>query len=301
MLMWKSTISDKQKVKNWFNKIVFEKNKSSTESILTIKNLSFSYNKKKKVLNDISLDIKKGELVALVGKNGAGKTTLAKILCGFEKQSSGQLYYKSESMDDLSIKERADKIGYVMQNPNKMISKVMIFYEVALGLQTRGYSPEELKVNVEEVLKVCGLYQYRNWPISALSYGQRKRVTIASILVLDPEVLILDEPTAGQDFKHYSDIMEFLLSLHNRGLTIIMITHDMHLMLEYGQRCIVLCDGNIIADDTSANVLSNDEITEKAALKRTSLYDLAELCDLKDGQNFVDYFIQYDRKVRYDG
>ena len=295
------TVSDKQKVKNWFNKIVFEKNKSSTESILTIKNLSFSYNKKKKVLNDISLDIKKGELVALVGKNGAGKTTLAKILCGFEKQSSGQLYYKSESMDDLSIKERADKIGYVMQNPNKMISKVMIFDEVALGLQTRGYSPEEIKVKVEEVLKVCGLYQYRNWPISALSYGQRKRVTIASILVLDPEVLILDEPTAGQDFKHYSDIMEFLLSLHNRGLTIIMITHDMHLMLEYGQRCIVLCDGNIIADDTSANVLSNDEITEKAALKRTSLYDFAELCDLKDGQNFVDYFIQYDRKVRYDG
>ena len=188
-----------------------------------------------------------------------------------------------------------------MQNTNKMISKVMIFDEVALGLQTRGYSPEEIKVKVEEVLKVCGLYQYRNWPISALSYGQRKRVTIASILVLDPEVLILDEPTAGQDFKHYSDIMEFLLSLHNRGLTIIMITHDMHLMLEYGQRCIVLCDGNIIADDTSANVLSNDEITEKAALKRTSLYDLAELCDLKDGQNFVDYFIQYDRKVRYDG
>lgn len=201
-------------------------------------------------------------------------------------------------MADLSIKERADRIGYVMQNPNQMISKSFIFDEVALGLRMRGVAEEEVRQRVEETLKVCGLYPFRKWPVSALSFGQKKRVTIASILVLDPEMLILDEPTAGQDFRHYTEIMEFLLSLHERGITVIMITHDMHLMLEYARRAVVFSNGQIIADDTSANILTNPEIIRRASLKETSLYDLALLCRIDDPGRFVQHFIDYDREER---
>ena len=155
-----------------------------------------------------------------------------------------------------------------MQNPNQMISKAMIFDEVALGLQVRGVTEEETKERVYETLKICGLYPYRNWPVSALSFGQKKRVTIASILVLKPELLILDEPTAGQDYRHYTEIMEFIKDINEQyGITIIMITHDIHLMLEYADRAVVLADGRLIADDTPAKVLTNEDIASKAYLK----------------------------------
>ena len=197
-----------------------------------------------------------------------------------------------------SIKERSEKIGMVMQNPNQMISKTMIFDEVALGLKVRGINEEKIKEKVYDTLKICGLYEFRNWPISALSYGQKKRVTIASMLVLNPEVLILDEPTAGQDFKHYTEIMEFLCDLNKQGITIIMITHDMHLMLEYTNRAIVLCEGEKLMDDSSYKVLTNNEIIKKANLKETSLYELAVKTDLKEPKQFVKKFIDYDRRYR---
>jgi energy-coupling factor transport system ATP-binding protein len=200
----------------------------------------------------------------------------------------------------LSIKERADNIGYVMQNPNQMISKPFIFDEVALGLRNRGVSEEIITKKVEEVLKICGLYPFRKWPVSALSFGQKKRVTIASILALDPKILILDEPTAGQDYRHYTEIMEFLYDLHKRGITVIMITHDMHLMLEYAKRAVVFSGGKVIADDTSAKILTNPEIIKAANLKETSLYDLAILCDIENPSQFVQHFIDYEKEVKHD-
>ena len=203
-----------------------------------------------------------------------------------------------EDLMTFSIKECADRVGYVMQNPNQMISKTMIFDEIALGLKMRGLSEEAIREKVESVMKICGLYEFRKWPVSALSYGQKKRVTIASILALDPDIIILDEPTAGQDFRHYTDIMEFLKDINSRGITIIMITHDMHLMLEYAERALVFTDGRIIADDTSAAILTNPKITEKASLKETSLYHLALMCGIEDPSEFVQHFINYDREVR---
>lgn len=197
-----------------------------------------------------------------------------------------------------SVKERADKIGYVMQNPNQMLCKVMIFDEVALGLRSRHADEELVKERVEKALKICGLYPFRNWPVSALSFGQKKRVTIASILALDPEIIILDEPTAGQDFRHYTEIMEFLKELNEQGLTIVMITHDMHLMLEYATRAVVFCDGGIVGDDTSANILTEPKIVEMASLKETSLFELAVLCGIEEPRKFVQRFIDYDREVR---
>ena len=288
-------------VRNWFGKVKLNKKASDGEPMLTIRDLSFAYTQGQPVLSHIDFSISRGEMVALVGKNGAGKSTLASLICGFMQPDEGAIYLNGEDLSGYSIKERGEKIGLVMQSPNQMISKPMIYDEVALGLRVRGVAEDEIKERVFETLKICGLYPYRNWPVSALSFGQKKRVTIASILVMNPEVLILDEPTAGQDFRHYTEIMEFLRRIHEKlGITIIMITHDMHLMLEYTDRAIVIADGKMLADDTPAHILTNEEISDRAYLKKTSLYDLALQCGIEDPTAFVECFIQYEREVGRD-
>ena len=288
-------------VRNWFGKVKLNKKAPDGEPMLTIRDLSFAYTQGQPVLSHIDFSISRGEMVALVGKNGAGKSTLASLICGFMQPDEGAIYLNGEDLSGYSIKERGEKIGLVMQSPNQMISKPMIYDEVALGLRVRGAAEDEIKERVFETLKICGLYPYRNWPVSALSFGQKKRVTIASILVMNPEVLILDEPTAGQDFRHYTEIMEFLRRIHGKlGITIIMITHDMHLMLEYTDRAIVIADGKLLADDTPAHILTNEEISDRAYLKKTSLYDLALQCGIEDPTAFVECFIQYEREVGRD-
>jgi energy-coupling factor transport system ATP-binding protein len=238
-------------------------------------------------------------MLAIAGKNGAGKSTLSNLICGFIQPDTGTMELNGVDLTELSIRERGEQIGLVMQNPNQMISKAMIFDEVALGLTVRGVPEEEIKERVYQTLKICGLFEFRNWPVSALSFGQKKRVTIASVLVMNPAILILDEPTAGQDYRHYTEIMEFLKRINEQyGVTILMITHDMHLMLEYTDRAIVLADGRMLADDAPAAVLTNDAIVRQAYLKRTSLYDMALRCDLENPTNFVEYFIDYERKQR---
>ena len=288
----------KDNVKDWYSNIDESETEKEELNILEVENLSFSYSEEKQILKDVSFKVNKGDMISIVGKNGAGKSTISKLICGFYKPTSGRILFDGKDIANETIKERSEKIGFVMQNPNQMISKSMIFDEVALGLRVRGYSEEEVKERVYKTLRICGLYPFRNWPISALSFGQKKRVTIASILVLNPKVIILDEPTAGQDFKHYSEIMEFLVSLNKQGITIIMVTHDMHLMLEYTNNVIVLSDGEKIADDTAINILTNDCVIEKANLKETSLYELAKKCGIKDEKNFIKRFIDYDRRVR---
>lgn len=285
-------------LESWADGVVNEEVKESIEPLLELKNVNFEYSKNKKVLKDISFKINKGEMVSIVGRNGAGKSTISRLICGFYHPTSGEILFEGNNLKNSTIKERAEKIGLVMQNPNQMISKTMIFDEVALGLQIRGITEDETKRRVYEALKICGLYEFRNWPISALSFGQKKRVTIASILVLNPELIILDEPTAGQDFKHYTEIMEFLKELNKKGVTIVMITHDMHLMLEYTDRSIVLSDGEKIAEDKAFRILTDDEVIEKANLKETSLYQLALKANLADPRDFVNKFIDYDRRTR---
>ncbi len=269
------------------------------DEILSFKDVSFSYDENSRmVLNNVGFAIRKGEMSAIVGKNGAGKSTLCKLICGFIKPVSGQIMIDGKDAAKESIFERAKTVGYVMQNPNQMISKPMIREEVGLGLELRGVEKSEIDRRVDEVLKVCGLYPFRNWPVSALSYGQKKRVTIASILVLEPQLLLLDEPTAGQDFRHYTEIMTFLQSLRDRGFTILMVTHDMHLMLEYAQRAIVLADGHLICDDTPERVLTDPAIIEPANLKETSLFTLAERAGLDDPLEFIRNFISHEKELR---
>lgn len=266
--------------------------------ILKADGLHFQYTKKRKILQDISFSIQEGEMVSIVGTNGAGKSTLAKLICGFVKEDQGRLYYGEEDMAGWTIKERSLKIGYVMQNPNQMICKPMIYDEVALGLRIRGVPEEEIEPKVEKALKICGLLPFKKWPVSALSFGQKKRVTIASVLVLEPQILILDEPTAGQDYHHYTEIMEFLKSLNSQGVTILMITHDMHLMLEYTPHAIVISGGRKIGDASSVEILTNESIAEQANLKVTSLYELALKAGIEDPSAFVQNFIDYERGTR---
>lgn len=292
----------RNQVNTWFRSVQLPLKDKQAETILEVRALSFAYTEGQPVLQDVDFKIQKGEMLSIVGKNGAGKSTLSNLICGFLTPAKGAVLLHGEDMKDLSIKERGEKIGLVMQNPNQMISKPMIYDEVALGLQVRGVAPDEVKDRVYETLKICGLYPFRNWPVSALSFGQKKRVSIASILVLNPEILILDEPTAGQDYRHYTEIMEFLKKINEeQGITIIMITHDMHLMLEYTDRAIVIADGRMIADDTPSRILTNEQIADTAYLKKTSLYELAVKCGISEPSALVERFIADDRLRRENG
>ena len=294
----KLTDAQIQLVRNWFDKLPTVEKEPNHEVLLRVENIDFRYEGGHHALRGISLTIHKGEMLSIVGTNGAGKSTFSKVVCGFEMPQCGTLELSGTDLSTYSIKERADHIGYVMQNPNQMISKTQIFDEVALGLRNRGVAEDEIRARVEETLKICGLYPFRNWPVSALSYGQKKRVTIASILVLRPEMILLDEPTAGQDLKHYTEIMDFLSQLNKQGVTVVLITHDMHLMLEYTPRAVVFHAGKVIADQSAAEVLNSPEIVTAAHLKETSLYHLSNYCGIDDPEEFTRRFIARDREVR---
>ena len=292
------TEEQKGQVAQWFSRQPSPAQEAERPVLLRAENIDFTYDTGHHALHGITALVHKGEMLSIVGTNGAGKSTFSKVICGFEKAQDGILELDGIDLNTLSIKERADHIGYVMQNPNQMISKTQIYDEVALGLRNRGLSEEEIRPRVEETLKICGLYPFRNWPVSALSYGQKKRVTIASILVLRPEMILLDEPTAGQDLKHYTEIMEFLKELNHQGVTVVLITHDMHLMLEYTPRAVVFNAGKVIADTSAAEVLNSPEIVEAAHLKETSLYHLSKLCGIPSAEEFTRRFIARDQEVR---
>ena len=289
----------KEKFQNWQKAQSQKILSQQTNSLLELDHVSCGYDQKL-ILKNLSMSIHQGEMVAIVGENGAGKSTLIKLICGFIPLQNGRMQFKGNDLTKESIKERADKIGYVMQNPNQMISQNIVFDEVALGLKLRGVNQETIQQKVHEVLKICGLFPFRNWPIQALSYGQKKRVTIASMLALEPEILILDEPTAGQDLAHYTQMMDFLEQLNRQGVTIILVTHDMHLMLEYTTRALVMVDGQVIADLTPAQLLTNQKLIDQASLKETSLYTLALKLHLENPSQFVQTFIDYEKanKVR---
>ena len=300
----KTLTCDYEQLKTWDSRIKIESADNSGEKpediALEARDVRFRYDDKgDEALKGISFKVQKGECIALVGRNGSGKSTLAKCICGFVNPDSGSIFFDGKDLSELSITQRAEKIGYVMQNPNQMISFPLIYEETAFGLKCRGFTETETKERVYESLKICGLYPFRNWPVNALSFGQKKRLTIASILVLRPSFIILDEPTAGQDYRHYTEFMEFLYKLNSDlKISLMLITHDMHLMLEYTTRALVLSEGERVADKKPYEVLTDDDIINKASLKRTSLYELALNARLDNPQVFVEKFIYYDRNQR---
>ena len=296
---WDGKLEAEQK-NGLLNGVIPQTEKAPRQNGLEIKDIHFRYpGQKEEALNGISFGVAGGECVGLVGRNGSGKSTMAKLICGFVKPDSGTIFYNGQNLAGLSIMERAEKIGHVMQNPNQMICFPMVYDETALALRTRNIPETEIKTRVYQALNICGLYPCRNWPVSALSYGQKKRLTIASILITRPSLMILDEPTAGQDYRHYTEFMEFLLGLNrDLGISLLLITHDMHLMLEYCTRAVVLSEGNFIADEAPFEILTDEEIIEKASLKKTSLYTLAMNAELPDPRGFVERYILFNRKER---
>ena len=284
----------------WYESVEIKTHIETGDEVLTIRNLDYEYYKNTPVLRNINLTIQEGEMLPIVGTNGAGKSTLAKLICKFENHSRDTVFFTGKDVFNQSISERASFVGYVMQNPNQMITQTQIYDEIASGLRLRKVPGAEIDERIDRVLEICGLTKFKKWPISALSYGQKKRVTIASILILDPKVIILDEPTAGQDYHHYTDIMKFLEKVNKLGVTIIMITHDMHLMLEYTRRSIVISDGVIVIDTDSTEVLTNPEIISKASLKETSLFHLANEVGITPPKSFVDRFLDYEAGLKYE-
>ncbi|MER2236982.1 MAG: ABC transporter ATP-binding protein [Psychrobacillus sp.] len=271
------------------------------EPVLTLDDISFHYGNHLDIIKNVSFQLHKGEMISLIGANGAGKSTLSSLICGFERPTEGTIYFEGFNAINDSIKERAHRVGFVLQNPNHMFSKQTVFDEVAFGLIQFGLSDREVNRRGEETLKTCGLYPFRNWPIAALSYGQKKRLSIASILIMEPPIILLDEPTAGQDYKHTTELMTFLEDLTKKGTSIILITHDMHLMTEYTDRAIVLTEGKILVDDSPAHILSNPSLILEANLKESSLYEIAKQLKIEHPSDFVEQFIQYDREVRFNG
>lgn len=288
----------KENLIKWAKANERENKEITTKPILEVENLIFNYpGRKKPAIDNISFTIKEGEMISVLGKNGAGKSTLAKIIMGINNPDSGKLILDGKNGFADTISSRSTKVGYVMQNPNHMISHAKIYDEVAFGLRQRKLDEKSINERVEKALKLCCLEKFINWPISALSYGQKKRVTIASILVMQPKILILDEPTAGQDYKRYKILMEFLKDLNKKtGITILFVTHDMHLALEYTPRALVMCDGNLLRDDFTSNIFSDESLLKKANLKQTSLYNLAKKAGIKKIPQFIEGFIQSEQK-----
>lgn len=289
---------EEEKLRQFFTEEREAVKENNEKPVVTFKDVSFSYDPGRKALNDISLEIKRGERVAIIGKNGAGKSTAAKLLCGIIRPDTGTITLDGTDIKGLSVKEIGEKVGYVMQDPNTMIVKDIIKDEVRMALDLRGMPADEADRRVQTALETCGLYRMRNWPVDSISYGQKKRVTVASMMALEPEVFILDEPTAGQDFRSYTDIMNFVNTLNREyGKTILFITHDMHLAIENTDRAIVFADGELIASDKVFSVLSDPDIISKASLKQTSLYTLAVKLNL-DPESAIRHFIEYERMVK---
>lgn len=264
---------------------------SQRQGVLSFKEVSFQYDERPLIQN-VSFDLVQGERIALIGENGAGKSTLAKLMCGILRPNSGNISLLSQDISAFSIAQIGQRIGLVMQNPNHMIAKQSVEEEIMFALRLRHKDENVIQSKLVEVLVMSDLKPMRRWPVKALSYGQKKRLTVAAILALSPDILILDEPTAGQDYAHYTEIMSFLESLHQQTqLTFIFITHDMHLAMEYTDRALVLSQGKLIFDGPTFIALSDESIMTQASLRPTSLLGLAKQTG-HDPATLAYHFIQ---------
>ncbi|HAS6058932.1 TPA: ABC transporter ATP-binding protein [Vibrio vulnificus] len=286
---------------DWFHQANTTNNHIRSETLLDVRNLTYSYDGEKNALEGVSFNVQRGEFVSILGKNGSGKSTITKLIMGVIEPDDGAMYLNGQDLSELTIFERSQKVGVVMQNPNHMISHHMIFDEVAFGLRNRGWDEPQVNDKVLEVLELCGLSKYRHWPIEALSYGQKKRVTIASILALEPKLLILDEPTAGQDYRNYTSMLSFIEKLNRElGITVVIISHDMHLVLEYTTRSIVIADSQLVADAPMTDVFSNPALLDRANLTTTSLYELATRLNIAETNAFMQHFIDVEKASRLE-
>ncbi|MCK5063027.1 MAG: ABC transporter ATP-binding protein [Candidatus Aenigmarchaeota archaeon] len=245
--------------------------KGKGEFIVEIKDLCFGYSKEKPVLDNVNLCVKKGEFLAIVGENGAGKSTLALHLNGLLKPVSGKIFIGGSDTEDSKVSFLSRTVGYVFQNPDLQMFEDSLIDEISFGPKNLGLDEKKINERVYEALGYTGLETFSDSDPFSLSAGQKRRVTIASILSMKPQVIVLDEPSTGLDIKTAESLMELVSKLNSSGHTIIMITHDMDLVADYAKRVVVMKKGRIIADDDTRAVFRNDRLMAESNLLRPDI------------------------------
>ncbi len=268
----------------------------NSDVVVNVKNLSHRYSNGNLALNNVNLEIRKGEFIALIGQNGAGKTTLAKHFNGLLKPSAGNVLVCGKNTREYDVEELARYIGYVFQNPDHQIFSTTVEKELEFGLKNIGLSEGKIKQKVEEVLRFTGLLEYSDIHPFSMGKGQRQMIAVASILAIEPTILIVDEPTTGQDWLGIQKMMALIKELNQAGTTIIMITHDMDVVAEYASRTVVMKSGIILLDDKTEVVFSNADILKEAYIMPPQIPLLSNrLKDLNFNQiisekNFINLF-----------
>lgn len=244
--------------------------------LVEVINASYVYPGGIKAVDNISLSVKPGEFIALLGQNGSGKTTLAKLMNGLFKPTQGTVLIKGKDTRKMTVAECARIVGYVFQNPEHQIFASTIYEEIAFGPRNLGIPEEDIKQRVEEALRLVDLKKPMDAFPHLLSVGEKHRIAIASILAMEPELLILDEPTTGIDFGRSLQIMRLLQRLRDRGKAVIVITHDLYLAAEFAERIIILKDGRKFADGSTKEILSNKSLLVDAGLSPLQVTLLSE-------------------------
>ena len=255
----------------------------SGESLVVMEDVSFAYGDGPTVLHDINLEIRQGDLIAVLGPNGAGKSTLVKHTIGLLKPTRGRVLIKGKDTRQMTVAQTASTVGYVFQSPTHMLFAPTVSEELAFGPSNLKYSPEEIKRNVAEGISALNLTGLENYPPLGLSFGQQKRTTIAAVLAMHSKILIMDEPTAGQDYANYTRFMETLCGVAAEGgkslltanfAATLFITHDLDLAVMYANRVILVGDGHIVADGPPEEVLQDLHLLERYRVRPTSLLRL---------------------------
>lgn len=253
--------------------------------MISIQNLTYGYEKKGPlILNGIDLEIKKGECVALIGQNGAGKTTLLKQLNGLLKPGSGKVTVNGMDTAVHKTSVLAKHIGYLFQNPDHQIFCNAIYDEIRFGLVNIHCDPTAIDEKIKRIAQLLGLSDKLSKNPFTLSRGERQRVALASVLVLETEVLVLDEPTTGQDYRECIEIMDIVKGLNEQGKTVIMVSHDIEVVAEYARRTIILHNGKVLEDGPTPEVLHKAESLSMAGLEPSQIIQLA----LRFGKSFKD-------------
>ena len=247
---------------------------------IEIFDLHFSYPESDEILKGVNLTVKKGQFLSLVGQNGSGKTTLAKHLNGLLRPTRGKVLILGEDTKKFSIAELSKKVGHLFQNPENQIFEETVFNEIAFGPRNLQLPEDEIATRVDKVLKTTRLSKYRDTHPLSLSGGEKQRLALASVVVMEPEILVLDEPTTGLDLLSIQGILEIVKELHKRNVTVLLITHDMELVSELSERVVVMENGKVIGDGTPKEIFANDELLTRASLEPPQIMKFSKILGL---------------------
>lgn len=273
----------------------------SERAIIRAEDVDFWYEEGPPVLRTVSLSVDPGEWIALIGQNGSGKTTLVKHFNGLLRPKRGRVLLAGQDTAKQSIGTLARRVGYVFQSPDHQIFSATVTEEIAFGLRALGFSPAEVKARTEDTLKAFDLSKFADAPPAILGYGLRRRITVAAVWAMQPDVVILDEPTTGLDRHHTLELMSRAADLHEQGHTIIMITHDMRLVAEYAQRVVIMHAGEIVADGSARFVFQQAELLARVSLAPPPITMLSQRlapCGLASDLLTIDEFETEYQKAR---